>query len=170
MSPRRSYHTAIKTTIREAKPADIAIIADFNARMALETERRKLDIGRVREGVTGLLSDSAKGAYFVAEVEAEGTSTVVGQLLITYEWSDWRNGNFWWIQSVYIAEKFRGQGIFRALFNHVDELAKSRKDVCGLRLYVDAHNASARKTYERLGMKRTNYEMFETDFVLGDDA
>jgi GNAT superfamily N-acetyltransferase len=160
------YHLAIKTKIREAKLTDTAIIADFNARMALETEQRTLDIERVRQGVQALLSDPAKGAYFIAEIETDGTTSIAGQLLITYEWSDWRNGNFWWIQSVYVEEKFRGQGIFRALFNHVDQLAKARNDVCGLRLYVDAHNHSARKTYERLGMKRTNYELFETDFVL----
>ena len=134
--------------------------------MALETEQRHLDIERVRLGVKGLLSDPPKGTYFVAEVEDGTAPAIVGQLLITYEWSDWRNGNFWWIQSVYVAEKFRGQGIFRVLFNHVEALAKARADVCGLRLYVDADNASARKTYERLGMKRTNYELFETDFVL----
>ena len=168
MSFRRSYHTRIKTKIREAELTDTAIIADFNARMALETEQRSLDIERVRKGVDALLSDPAKGAYYIAETEADGATTIGGQLLITYEWSDWRNGNFWWIQSVYVEEKFRGQGIFRALFNHVDQLAKARNDVCGLRLYVDAHNHSARKTYERLGMKRTNYELFETDFVLKD--
>jgi len=160
------YHVAIKSKIREAKLTDTAVIADFNARMALETEHRQLDIERVRQGVQALLSDPAKGAYFIAETETENETSIVGQLLITYEWSDWRNGNFWWIQSVYVVEQFRGQGIFRALFNHVDQLAKARKDVCGLRLYVDAQNDSARKTYERLGMKRTNYELFETDFVL----
>jgi GNAT superfamily N-acetyltransferase len=160
------YDALIRTTIREAKPSDTATIADFNARMALETEHLNLDIERVRLGVHALISDPAKGAYFIAEIEAEGTATIVGQLLITYEWSDWRNGNFWWIQSVFVPEGYRGQGIFRALFNHVDHLAKGRNDVCGLRLYVDAQNDSARKTYERLGMKRTNYELFETDFVL----
>ena len=160
------YLLAIKTTIRDAKLADTEIIADFNARMALETEQRHLDIERVRLGVRALLTDPAKGAYYIAESDANDAKKIVGQLLITYEWSDWRNGNFWWIQSVYVVDEFRGQGIFRALFHHVDQLAKSRKDVCGLRLYVDAHNDSARKTYERLGMKRTNYELFETDFVL----
>jgi GNAT superfamily N-acetyltransferase len=165
---RHSYYAPIKTKIRQAKLTDTAIIADFNARMALETEQRRLDIERVRNGVHALLSDPAKGAYFIAEADANGAITTVGQLLITYEWSDWRNGNFWWIQSVYVEENFRGQGIFRTLFNYVDQLAKARKDVCGLRLYVDAHNHSARKTYERLGMKRTNYELFETDFVLRD--
>jgi GNAT superfamily N-acetyltransferase len=168
LSFNRSYHTRIKTKIREAKLTDTATIADFNARMALETEQRRLDIDRVRQGVHALLGDPTKGAYFVAETEADGATTITGQLLITYEWSDWRNGNFWWIQSVYVVEAFRGQGIFRALFNHVDQLANARNDVCGLRLYVDAHNHSARKTYERLGMKRTNYELFETDFVLKD--
>jgi GNAT superfamily N-acetyltransferase len=168
LSFRHSYHARIKTIIREAKLTDTAIIADFNARMALETEQRNLDIERVRQGVHALLSDPAKGAYFISEIEADGSTTIAGQLLITYEWSDWRNGNFWWIQSVYVEEKFRGQGIFRALYNHVDQLAKARNDVCGLRLYVDAHNHSARETYERLGMKRTNYELFETDFVLKD--
>jgi GNAT superfamily N-acetyltransferase len=168
LSFRRSYHTPIKTKIREAKLSDTAIIAEFNARMALETEERRLDIDRVRQGVDALLRDPTKGAYFIAETEADKATTIAGQLLITYEWSDWRNGNFWWIQSVYVEEKSRGHGIFRALFNHVDQLAKARNDVCGLRLYVDAHNDSARKTYEHLGMKRTNYELFETDFVLKD--
>jgi GNAT superfamily N-acetyltransferase len=166
LSSKCFYHAPIKTKIREAKLTDTEIIADFNARMALETEQRQLDIARVRQGVQALLSDSAKGAYFIAETETEPAPTITGQLLITYEWSDWRNGNFWWIQSVYVIEGFRGKGIFRALFNHVDQLAKARKDVCGLRLYVDSHNDSARETYERLGMKRTNYELFETDFVL----
>jgi ribosomal protein S18 acetylase RimI-like enzyme len=154
--------------IRRAKLSDAAVIADFNQRMAWETERRRLDSRRVRSGVRGLLRQPARGIYFVAEVQGKGEKSIAGQLLITYEWSDWRNGNFWWIQSVYVTSEFRGQGIFRALFGHIQELAKSRKDVCGLRLYVDADNGSARQTYERLGMKRTNYELFETDFVMKD--
>ena len=131
-------------------------------RLALETEQRQLDLARVTAGVQALLSDPAKGIYFVAECDG----ALAGQLLITYEWSDWRNGNFWWIQSVYVLEQFRGSGVFRALFEHVQALAKARKDVCGLRLYMDAHNARARQAYERLGLKRTNYEVFEIDFVL----
>ena len=113
-------------------------------------------------GVAALLNDPAKGTYFLAELDGQ----VVGQLLITCEWSDWRNGYFWWIQSVYVAKEFRGRGIFGALFKHVRKLAKQRKDVCGLRLYMDLGNATARKTYERLGMTRTDYEIFEMDFVL----
>src|SRR5437016_8786321 len=148
-------------TIRAATLSDTAVLADFNLRMAWETEQRRLDISRVQAGVAALLSDSAKGTYFLAEIEKHGPTVVAGQLLITYEWSDWRNGNFWWIQSVYVAEEFRARGVFRALFNHVHTLAKGRKDVCGLRLYMDAQNQTARQTYERLGMKQTDYELFE---------
>lgn len=131
--------------------------------MAWETERRRLKSATIRRGVTALIKSPARGIYFVAEEKGE----VIGQLLITYEWSDWRNGNFWWIQSVYVRGDFRGRGVFRALFEHVQKLAKRRRDVCGLRLYVEAHNAGAKKTYTRLGMKKTVYEMFETDFVFG---
>lgn len=135
-------------------------------RLALETERRELDLDRVTQGVTALLNDPAKGTYFVAESLADTMRAVVGQVLITYEWSDWRNGNFWWIQSVYVKEAFRGRGIFRALFEHVQRHAKERHDVCGLRLYMDSQNTRARRVYERLGLKQTEYELFETDFVL----
>ena len=134
--------------------------------MAWETEKRRLDAARVNAGVAALLEDSAKGTYFLAEIEKGGSSVVAGQLLITYEWSDWRNGNFWWIQSVYVPEEFRGRGVFTALFNHICNLANTRKDVCGLRLYMDSHNHKARRTYERLGLSKTNYEMFEIEFVI----
>ena len=146
--------------------SDAALVADFNLRMAWETEQRRLDAARVQAGVAALLGDSAKGTYFLAEAEKDGAPVVAGQLLITYEWSDWRNGHFWWIQSVYVSEEFRGRGIFRALFDHIHTLARARKDVCGLRLYMDAHNNGARRTYERLGLKQTNYEMFEIAFVI----
>jgi len=145
---------------------DAAVIADFNARMAWETERRRLKPETVRAGVRNLLKDPSRGRYFVAEIQQNGKRCLVGQLLITYEWSDWRNGNFWWIQSVYVPKEFRSQGVFRALFQQVNTLARDRKDVCGLRLYVEAENGTAQRTYERLGMKQTHYKMFETDFVL----
>ncbi len=86
--------------------------------------------------------------------------------MITFEWSDWRNGTFWWIQSVYVAKEARGAGVFKALFNHIHALATNRPGVCGLRLYVDENNARARQTYERLGMKHSHYRMYEMDFVL----
>ena len=149
--------------IRQATLLDTATIADFNSRMAWETEHRRLDLDRVQKGVTALLHDSSKGTYFVAESD----DSMVGQLLITFEWSDWRNGTFWWIQSVYVVDDFRGRGVFRALFQHVHKLAKDGPDVCGLRLYVEGGNDGAQGTYTRLGMKRTSYEIFETDFVMG---
>lgn len=148
--------------IRRAKLSDAATIADYNARMAWETERRRLDLKRVTKGARALIKDAAKGFYFVAEIDGK----VAGQLLITFEWSDWRNGSFWWIQSVYVAPEFRERGVFRALYAHVHKLAKSRRDVCGLRLYVEHENGRAQKAYARLGMKEAHYRIFETDFVL----
>lgn len=149
--------------IRTARTADAPIIARFNREMALETEGRKLSPPRVLRGVKALLADRAKGTYFLAESVGE----IIGQLLITYEWSDWRNGNFWWIQSVYVAPAWRGRGVFKALHTHIERLARRRKDVCGVRLYVDAHNTKAKEVYARLGLKATHYELWETDFVLG---
>ena len=146
--------------IRKARPADAAIIAAFNCNLALETEKLRLNTSVVGRGVRALLKDAAKGTYFLAD---QG-GVIVGQLLITYEWSDWRNGYFWWIQSVYVASEFRRDGVFRALYGHVEALARSRRDVCGLRLYVEKNNRRAHTTYERLGMKHTHYEIYETSF------
>ncbi len=142
--------------------SDAPFIVSGNLCLALETEQRQLDPARVTAGVEALLKDPAKGIYFVAEAGGQ----LAGQLLITREWSDWRNGDFWWIQSVYVLEQFRGGGIFRALFEHVHALARQRNDVCGLRLYVEASNSRAQAAYRRLGMTKTEYEMFETDFTL----
>jgi ribosomal protein S18 acetylase RimI-like enzyme len=148
--------------VRQARISDAAVISDFNVRMARETENRRLHSPRVRRGVAALLKDATKGAYFLAQEKG----VVAGQLSITYEWSDWRNGHFWWIQSVYVAPEFRQRGVFRALYAHVHRLAKSRRDVCGLRLYVDADNARAQRAYRQLGMKESHYKIFEIDFVL----
>jgi GNAT superfamily N-acetyltransferase len=146
--------------IRKARLTDIDVIANFNSRLAWETEKLRLNSTTVSRGVRALLKDAAKGTYFIAE---QG-GVIVGQLLITYEWSDWRNGNFWWIQSVYVAAEFRQEGVFRALFGHVEKLARSRRDVCGLRLYVEKNNRRAHRAYGRLGMKHTHYEIYETSF------
>ena len=145
--------------IRMAVMADLPVIADFNVRLAEESEDLALDAARVEAGVRALLTDTAKGIYYVAEIAGD----VVGQLMITYEWSDWRNGNIWWIQSVYVKPEFRRAGVFRALFHHLERLAKTQKDVCTLRLYMHAENTRARQSYERLGMTRTKYEVFELD-------
>lgn len=149
-------------TIRPASESDAAAISEFNTLMAKETENKSLPAERIARGVEAILDDSSKGVYFVAEEAAQ----VIGQLLITYEWSDWRNGNFWWIQSVYVRQDYRGKGVFKLLYDHVMKLARARKDVCGLRLYVEKHNERARKTYAKLGMKKTDYELFEIDFVM----
>jgi GNAT superfamily N-acetyltransferase len=148
--------------IRRANPADAPVIADFNIRLAEESERVRLDRDRVAAGVAAVLGDAGKGIYFVAETDG----AVVGQLMITYEWSDWRNGNLWWIQSVYVKQEFRAQGVFKALFRHLENLARTSDHVAGLRLYLHTDNERARKTYERLGMKNSDYEVFELDFVL----
>jgi len=155
----------IRITIREANVSDTDVITEFNSQMALETEQRRLNPERLRKGVVALLGDKAKGVYFLAEIENETNArTIAGQLMLTYEWSDWRNGNFWWIQSVYVAKEFRGKGVFKALFQQVKSLAAARTDVCGLRLYMDAQNQTARQTYDRIGFHQTNYEIFEIEF------
>jgi ribosomal protein S18 acetylase RimI-like enzyme len=139
--------------------ADAPVIAEFNLRLAKESEQLRLDPGIVRDGVAAVLSDPAKGIYYVAEIDG----AVAGQLMITYEWSDWRNGNIWWIQSVYVREQFRLNGVFRALYEHLQTLAGARTDVCGIRLYVHSQNTRAQQSYEKLGMKRTEYAVFELD-------
>jgi ribosomal protein S18 acetylase RimI-like enzyme len=149
----------IEIDIRKAKPSDAATITEFNLRLATETEGLHLDADLVRRGVAALLHDPAKGLYFVAEV----AGAVVGQVMITYEWSDWRNGNLWWLQSVYVKPEFRQSGVFRALFRHVESQARAQGDVPGLRLYMHDDNIRARRSYEKLGMKRTRYEVFEMD-------
>jgi GNAT superfamily N-acetyltransferase len=153
---------SMNTTIRQATVADTDIIARFNTLLAVETEHVVLDQMRLKTGVESLLRDPSKGVYYLAEQNKR----VVGQMMITYEWSDWRNGTFWWIQSVYVESSARGSGIFRALFDHVHSLAKSQSDVCGLRLYVERNNDRAKRTYDRHGMHCSHYEMFEMDFVL----
>jgi ribosomal protein S18 acetylase RimI-like enzyme len=148
--------------IRKANRNDARAIAEFNAAMALETEHLTLDISRLLLGVEGLFNNPDKGFYLVAE----HNGAVVGQMMITFEWSDWRNGIFWWIQSVYVIPQFRAQKIYRTLYEHSVGLAKEQKNVCGLRLYVEKENERAHHVYEKLGMRLTNYDMYEVDFVL----
>ncbi|MSR53434.1 MAG: GNAT family N-acetyltransferase [Gemmataceae bacterium] len=139
--------------IRRATERDAASIADFNSRMAWETEHKRLDPDVVGRGVSRVFGDSAKGFYLVAESAGE----VVGQLMITFEWSDWRDGWFWWIQSVYVREDQRRSGVFRSLYEATIQLAKSEQNVVGLRLYVERDNTRAQRTYEQLGMRNADY-------------
>lgn len=144
-------------TIRRGGPSDAAVVAEFNQRLAQETEGRSLDAAALAAGVAAVLADESRGTYFVAEHEGR----VVGQLMITLEWSDWRNGWLWWIQSVYVRAEARRLGVFRALYGHAVAEAKARGDVAGIRLYVEHENAAARATYARLGMSETGYLVLE---------
>ncbi|MCP4218565.1 MAG: GNAT family N-acetyltransferase [bacterium] len=143
--------------IRKAELRDAATIVDFNRKMAMETENKELDETRVIHGVKSMLKDPHKGFFLVAESHGE----IVGQLMVTNEWSDWRDKYFLWIQSVYVAEESRRKGVFSALFNHLKALASYRKDVAGLRLYVKENNATAKETYRMLGMCKSGYDMYE---------
>jgi ribosomal protein S18 acetylase RimI-like enzyme len=143
--------------IRDGIPADAPTLVDFNARMALETEGKALDRPTLTRGVERVLRDRALGRYFVVVNE---TSEVVGCLMVTLEWSDWRDGHFWWIQSVYVRDDVRGRGVYSSLHKHVVDEAKRASNVVGVRLYVEPHNARAQRTYEKLGMKKT-YDVME---------
>lgn len=144
-------------TIRLARGTDLDTIVDFNTRLADETEQKQLAAQILRTGVQKLLVDGGKGRYFIAECD----DRVAGQIMLTYEWSDWRDGMIWWIQSVYVAPEYRGRGIFRQLFEHVRELARHDDTVCGLRLYVHRGNDAARGVYRALGMTDTDYDVME---------
>jgi GNAT superfamily N-acetyltransferase len=143
--------------IRPSRPEDAAAIVDFQIRMAIETEGLELDRSTVTRGVQAVFDDPAKGQYWVAE----SAGRVVGSLLTTYEWSDWRNGTVLWIQSVYVPLDLRRSGVYRRLYESLRERVLSSPDLRGIRLYVDRRNTAAQRVYERLGMSREHYEMFE---------
>ncbi|MCF7805693.1 MAG: GNAT family N-acetyltransferase [Candidatus Marinimicrobia bacterium] len=147
-------------TVRRARRKDAGYIADYNIAMARETEDKSLDKNTVIRGVQSLMETPEYGFYLVAEVDGK----VAGCLLITYEWSDWRNGLFWWIQSVYVAPEHRGQGVFRSMYEYVERSAREDETVCGLRLYVEDENERAQSTYRALGMERTGYQLWEEEF------
>jgi ribosomal protein S18 acetylase RimI-like enzyme len=142
--------------IREADVDDTQRIVLFNQAMARETEGRELDRRTLTKGVEALLKDPARGRYFVAVKGDE----VVGQVMITMEWSDWRNGQVWWLQSVYVSKRHRREGVCGLLHEHVRETARSEK-VIGIRLYVDRDNIAGQETYRSLGMVASQYLMFE---------
>ena len=147
--------------IRRAVPADLETVVDFNARLAEESEDLRLDRARLRAGVGTVLGDESRGLYLLAESDGRA----LGQLALTFEWSDWRNGMFWWLQSVYVRPEFRRQGVLRSLYDRVLQLA-AENGVCGVRLYVEQGNVSAQEAYRRLGLERAVFHMYEVDFVI----
>jgi GNAT superfamily N-acetyltransferase len=151
------------TVLREASRADIAALVAFNAAMAWETEHKRLDPARLSPGVAAVFDDPRRGFYLVAE----RAGTPVGGLLVTFEWSDWRCGDWWWVQSVYVVPEARGQGVFGALYRAIEDRARSAGAV-GLRLYVERDNRRAQRTYAALGMEETAYKMYEQAFVRAD--
>ncbi len=148
--------------VRRATLADAENIAAHNTAIACETENVQLDPQRLRRGVEAILRDPVKGFYTVAEADGR----VIGQMMVTFEWSDWRYGTFWWVQSVYVLPEYRKQGVYRLIYEHVLGEAKARNDVCGVRLYVDKENRTAQQVYQRLGLHPAQYAMYEVDFVL----
>ncbi len=143
--------------IRIAQKDDASALIAFNQAMALETEGRSLDPTTIKGGVEAVFDDEKKGFYVVAEESGE----IVGGLMITFEWSDWRNAWFWWIQSVYVLPDSRGRGVYAALYEFVKEKARQARNVCGFRLYVEKENTRAQNVYEKLGMQRSKYLPYE---------
>lgn len=145
--------------IRYANKNDISTIVNFNSAMALETEGKHLDSVTVHKGVEAVLNNKNHGFYLLAESDG----VPVGQLMVTKEWSDWRNREFWWIQSVYIHTDYCKNNIYRKLYSEVIKSEKESGKVCGIRLYVDKNNTKAQKVYSKLGMTESNYLFFEED-------
>ena len=145
--------------IRIANLEDADSLVEFNQAMALETEGKQLDAATLTSGVAAVFTDEKKGFYVVAEVDHR----IVGGLMVTYEWSDWRNAWFWWIQSVYIRPEVRGQRIYTQLYDFVKARAADTGNVCGFRLYVENDNSRAQRVYERVGMEASHYLMYEEE-------
>lgn len=142
--------------IRKATPEDASVIIDFQQKMAWETEQITLVPEIIYKGVNAVFTDPGRGQYWVAEIKGN----IVATLLITYEWSDWRNTYVWWFQSVYVLPEFRRTGVFRSMYLHIKNKA-DKEGIAGLRLYVETYNVKAQKTYEALGMKGLHYKMYE---------
>jgi len=148
----------LEMIIREAVKSDIPVLAKYNQALAKETEDIELNLETLLSGVANAL-DRDECHYFIAELNGE----IVGQTMITYEWSDWRNSLIWWFQSVYVKPDYRNKGVFRSLFNHVEQLAKEHPDVKTLRLYVMQNNSTGKNTYTSLGMNDSGYVVYEKE-------
>ena len=144
--------------IKQAEKIHATLIADFQIKMAFESEALVLDKKIISKGVNAVFNDSSKGQYFVAKTEQ---NKIVASLLITYEWSDWRNTWMWWIQSVFVLPEYRRQGIFKLMYNYIKELVLLDDNIGGIRLYVEKENLKAKKTYNAVGMNGEHYQLFE---------
>jgi GNAT superfamily N-acetyltransferase len=143
--------------VRAATISDAETIIEFNRRLADESEGVKLDLAALAPGVRAVLADASRGRYFVTEENGE----LIGQLMITYEWSDWRNGWIWWLQSVYVRADARGKGVFRATFEHALKQAELEENVVMVRLYVEKDNRTAQATYLRLGFEEMHFHLYQ---------
>lgn len=147
-------------TIRRATETDLEIMVGFNIAMARETEDKGLDTNTLRRGIAALLRNDNLGFYLVAEVDG----LPAGQIMVTTEWSDWRNSHFWWLQSLYVLPEHRRKGVFRSLYDYIVARAKEAGNVCGIRLYVERTNHRAKDVYVNLGMELSHYDMYEVEF------
>lgn len=143
--------------VRDASPEDIAMIQSFQLAMAEETEGLQLDADTLKKGIAAVFDHPEKGRYYVAQLDGQ----IVGSLMITYEWSDWRCRTIYWIQSVYVLPEYRRLGVYRALYEYVRQQAEADESVGGIRLYVDSQNHAAQHAYSRLGMNGEHYKVFE---------
>lgn len=143
--------------IRKAHQSELSTLADFQQKMAKETEGLELNQETLNKGVAAVFNDSNKGIYYVATED----NTIIASLLITYEWSDWRNGQVYWIQSVYVLPEHRGKGVYKAMYLHLKNEVEQNPEILGLRLYVEKDNTNAQKVYTKLGMDGQHYKMFE---------
>lgn len=143
--------------IRKARIEDLEYIVKFNYNLAKETENKELNLEILTKGVQAILNDSTKGQYYVYEINEK----IVGQIMYTYEWSDWRNGMFLWVQSVYVDAEYRRKGIFKEMYTYVREICDEEGGLVGIRLYVEKENLDAKSTYKSLGMQECNYHMYE---------
>lgn len=148
--------------IRRAVRADIDLLARFNQQMAKESEDKPLPFERIRAGIVALFERPSEGYYLIAE---DDRGEPAGALMLTFEWSDWRNGRFWWIQSVYVRPEYRRTGVYSALHEYVRDAARADPESCGLRLYVERENTGAQATYRAMGMVETHYRLYEEEFV-----
>jgi RimJ/RimL family protein N-acetyltransferase len=155
-----------KIDIRNATREDVPFLADCNIAMAFESEKKHLDREVLTRGIIAVFDHPDRGFYVVAEREGKA----VGSLLITHEWSDWRNGGWWWIQSVYVTPEARRGGVFSAMYREIDRRARASAGVIGLRLYVEKENSRAQATYAALGMEPAYYSLFQASFVEFDKA